>query len=78
MNPPAPTVEWLMSAYDATWHAFPTAQVNNQTRTFFQALCQHSVPPRHTEHTPPRLPCPTCLVLHGTYIPDDQRWQMNT
>ncbi len=44
MSAPVPAVDWLMSAYDATWHAFPTAQVSDQTRTFYQALREHSVP----------------------------------
>jgi hypothetical protein len=26
--------------------------------------------------SPPRVFCPACLVLYGTHIPDDQRWQM--
>jgi hypothetical protein len=64
-----------MSAYDATWHAFPAAQVSDQTRTFYQALCEHSVPSRHVERAAPRVLCPTCLVLYGTHIPNDQRWQ---
>jgi hypothetical protein len=74
---PLPAVEWLMSAYDATWHAFPAVQVSDHTRTFYQALCEHSVPTRHVEHSVPRVFCPVCLVLHGTRIPDDKRWQMN-
>jgi len=75
MSAPVPAVEWLMSAYDATWHVFPSAQVSDQTRTFYQALCEHSVPARHAERTVPRVLCPACLVLYGTHIPDDQRWQ---
>lgn len=75
MSAPVPAAEWLMSAYDATWHAFPTGQVNDPARTFYQALCDHSVPARHAERTTPRVFCPACLVLYGTHIPDEQRWQ---
>jgi hypothetical protein len=76
MTPPVPGVEWLMSAYDATWHAFPTAQVSDQTRAFYQAFCDHSIPIRHVERAAPRVLCAACLVLFGAQIPDDQRWQM--
>jgi len=72
-------VEWLMSAYDAIWHALPrrhpAAQVNDQTRAFYQALFDHSVPAQHVERTAPRVFCPDCLVLYRAHIPDDQRWQ---
>jgi hypothetical protein len=74
MTEPVLAVEWLMSAYDATWHAFPTAQLNERERTFYQALCEHSVLTRHVERTAPRVFCPACLVLYGTHIPDDHRW----
>ncbi len=79
MSAPVTGVEWLMSAYDATWHAFPSAQVNDQTRTFYQALCDHSVPTRHAERTVPRVLCPACLVLYGTHIPTTSagRWATN-
>lgn len=60
MSAPVPAVEWLMSAYDATWHVFPAAQVSDQTQTFHQALCEHSVPSRHVERTAPRVFCPAC------------------
>jgi hypothetical protein len=76
MTAPVPAVKWLMSAYDATWHAFPAVQINERERTFYQALCEHSVPARHVERTVPRVFCPACLVLYGTHIPDDQRWRM--
>ncbi|WP_298182855.1 hypothetical protein [Saccharomonospora sp.] len=69
----APTVTWLMSAYDATWHAFPSEQIGDDERTFYQALCDHCVPTRHVERTPPRAFCPACLVIYGTHLPDDQR-----
>jgi hypothetical protein len=49
MNAPVAGVEWLMSAYDATCHAFPAVQVSDRTRDFCQALCDHSVPVRHVE-----------------------------
>ncbi|MFB9691051.1 hypothetical protein [Amycolatopsis plumensis] len=75
MNPLLPVVDWLMSAYDSTWHAFPAAQVGDPARTFYQALCDHSVPARHAERTAPRVFCPACLVLYGAHIPDEQRWQ---
>ncbi len=53
----------------------PDRSGSGQTRTFHQALCEHSVPVRHIERTAPRVFCPACLVLYGTHIPDDQRRQ---
>jgi hypothetical protein len=53
----------------------PAAQVSDQTRTFYQVLCDHLVPARHAERTAPRVFCPGCLVLYGAPIPDDQHWQ---
>jgi hypothetical protein len=76
MTHPAPRVEWLMSRYDATWHAILTEQLTDSTRTFYQALCEHSVPVRLVERTAPRVCCPACLVLYGTHLPDHQRWQI--
>ncbi len=67
-----------MSSYDATWHAFPAGQLTDRARTFYEALCGHSVPSGHVEHTAPRAYCPTCLVHYGTRLPDEQRWQSST
>lgn len=75
MNAPVAGVEWLMSAYDATWHAFPIAQISDQTRAFYEALCDHSVPVRHIERAAPRVFCLACLVLYGENILDDEHWQ---
>jgi hypothetical protein len=54
----------------------PIAQISDQTRTFYEALCDHSVPVRHMEHSAPHVFCPTCVVLYGKRIPDDQHWQL--
>lgn len=70
-----PEVEWLLSTYDATWHAFPARQLSDQARKFYEALCGHCVPARHVEHRPPRTCCPTCLVRFGAALPDEQRWR---
>lgn len=76
MNAPVAGVEWLISAYDATWHAFPTAQISDQARAFYQALCDHSIPAHHVERTALRVFRPACLALYGEHIPDDRHWQL--
>jgi hypothetical protein len=65
------TVDWWMSSYDATWHAFPGDQLTEPGRSFLSALYDHSVPRALTERTPPtgidRL-CPPCVMALGASL----------
>jgi hypothetical protein len=74
MSAPVPAVEWLMSAYDATWHAFPF-RAGERPGTDVLPGPMRALRPESSRGTRRAHCAQACLVLYGTHIPDDQRWQ---
>ncbi|MCP2168313.1 hypothetical protein [Goodfellowiella coeruleoviolacea] len=62
---------WLMSEYDATWHCFPSSQVDDPARRFLEASCNHSVPVSKVLDAEPRKLCPDCLLSFGKLLLND-------
>jgi hypothetical protein len=74
----SPTCIWLKSGYDGQWHAFPVEQINDSTRLFLSATCDHSVPVRLVERALPlsvNACCVACFALYGDLLPDNPSWR---
>jgi hypothetical protein len=71
MTPPV----WLRSTAGGDWHAFPADQLDDQTRSSYDALCGFSIPVDQADRTPPS-PLGLhrdCLVGYGEPMPDNHK-----
>jgi hypothetical protein len=63
-----PYVCWH-SGYDSLCHAFEVEDVEG--RTFYEAVCEHSVPVERVEREQCSHLCVVCLIKVGAALPDD-------
>jgi hypothetical protein len=65
---------WWQSEYDLQCHAFPLDQADG-SRSFYEAVCEHSVPDERVSRAQAGALCTTCLIKVGTELPD-VRWRV--
>ncbi len=62
---------WWHSGYDQLCHAFKAEHTAVMDRSFYEAVCEHSVPVERVEREQHGHLCVTCLVKVGATLPDD-------
>ncbi|SEQ17505.1 hypothetical protein SAMN05216188_102296 [Lentzea xinjiangensis] len=64
---------WWQSGYDQQCHAFSRDQADG-SRSFYEAVCEHSVPGDRVSRAQAGALCTNCLIKVGTELPD-LRWR---
>ncbi|KAA2263244.1 hypothetical protein F0L68_10525 [Solihabitans fulvus] len=65
---------WWQSGYDDRCHAFPANQTTETDRGYYEAACDHSVPPGRVIREQGGQLCTACLILVGLDLPED-KWR---
>ncbi|MDX8055727.1 hypothetical protein SK571_40665 [Lentzea sp. BCCO 10_0798] len=64
---------WWQSEYDLQCHAFSLDQTDG-SRSFYEAVCEHSVPDERVSRAQAGALCMNCLIKVGSELPD-VRWR---